>query len=56
VESITELVTVNVVAGELTLMMEAISSFETSVLQESHGVASQKTAFFILLLGCTEAS
>jgi hypothetical protein len=33
----------------VTLMMEALSSSETSFLQEPHGVTSQKTAFFIVL-------
>jgi hypothetical protein len=28
--------------------MEALSSFETSVLKEPRGVTSQKTAFFIV--------
>jgi hypothetical protein len=31
-----------------TLMMEALGSSETSVLQEPHGLTSQKTAFFIV--------
>jgi hypothetical protein len=30
----------------VTLMMETLSSSETSFLQEPHGVTSQKTAFF----------
>jgi hypothetical protein len=30
------------------LMMEAIYSSQTSVLQDLHGVTSQKTAFFIV--------
>jgi hypothetical protein len=29
-------------------MMEAISFFETSFLQETHGVTSQERAFFIV--------
>jgi hypothetical protein len=28
--------------------MEALSISETSVIQESHGATSQKTAFFVL--------
>jgi hypothetical protein len=32
----------------VTLMKEALSYSETSVLQESHGVTSQKTPFFML--------
>jgi hypothetical protein len=32
----------------VTLMMEAIIFYEKSVLQEPHGVASQKTTFFIV--------
>jgi hypothetical protein len=42
----------NVVPSSLilvTLMMEALSSSETSVLQESHGVTSQKTPLFLFL-------
>jgi demethoxyubiquinone hydroxylase (CLK1/Coq7/Cat5 family) len=31
----------------VTLMMEALSSSETSFLQEPHGVTSQKTLFFV---------
>jgi hypothetical protein len=31
----------------VTLMMEALHSSETSVLEETHGVTSQKTPFFI---------
>jgi hypothetical protein len=30
----------------VTLMMEALSSSEKSVIQEPHGVTSKKTAFF----------
>jgi hypothetical protein len=47
----TLLVTVNGVPISptlVTLMMEALSSSETSVLQQPHGVTSQKTAFFIV--------
>jgi hypothetical protein len=43
------LVTASVVPSSpilVTLMMEALSSSETSVLQESHSVTSQKTPFF----------
>jgi hypothetical protein len=43
------LVTANVVSSSPildTLMMEALSSSETSVLQEPHGVTSQKSPFF----------
>jgi acetylglutamate synthase len=43
------LLTVNVLPSSpilVTLMMEALSSSETSVLQEPHGVTSQKTSFF----------
>jgi hypothetical protein len=32
----------------LILMMEAIPPFETSVLQELHGITPQKTPFFTL--------
>jgi hypothetical protein len=35
----------------VTLMKEAPGSSETSVLQESHGVTSQKTTFFIVTAG-----
>jgi hypothetical protein len=44
------LVTANVPSSLIlvTLMMEALSSSETSVLQEPHGVTSQKTPFFIV--------
>jgi hypothetical protein len=44
-------VTANVVRSSavlVTLMMDAIRSSDTSVLKQSHGVASQKTAFFIV--------
>jgi hypothetical protein len=34
--------------GIVTLMKEVLSSYETSILQESHGVTSQKTAIFIV--------
>jgi hypothetical protein len=34
-----------------TLMMEAIQSFETFFLLDSHGMASQKTAFFMAEIG-----
>jgi hypothetical protein len=43
------LVTANVVPSSpilVTLMMEALSSSETSALTEPHGVTSQKTTFF----------
>jgi hypothetical protein len=43
------LVTANVVSSLLilfTLTVEAISSSDTSFLQELHGVIAQKTAFF----------
>jgi hypothetical protein len=42
------LVTANVVPSLpilVTLMMEALTSFETSALKEPHGVTSQMTAF-----------
>jgi hypothetical protein len=45
------LVAANVVPSSpilVTLIMEAINSFETSVLKEPHGVTSQKTSFFIV--------
>jgi hypothetical protein len=44
------LVTANVVPSSpiVTLMMEALSSSETSFLQEIHGVTSQRTQFFIV--------
>jgi hypothetical protein len=45
------LVMANVVASSpilVTLMKEAISSSETRLLQEPHGVTSQKTPFFIV--------
>jgi hypothetical protein len=45
------LVTVNVVpisSIPVTLMIEVLRSSETSVLQQPHGVTSQKTAFFIV--------
>jgi hypothetical protein len=44
-------VTANVVPSSpnlVTLMMEALRSSETSVLQQLHGVTSQKTQFFIV--------
>jgi hypothetical protein len=47
------LVIVNVVPRALihfTLMMEAIRSYEILFLQGPHGIASQKTAFFIVNL------
>jgi hypothetical protein len=34
--------------GTVTMMMEALSSSETSVIQEPQGVTSQKKAFFIV--------
>jgi hypothetical protein len=43
------LITVNIVPSSpilVALMMEALSSYEMSVLQKPHGVTSQKTAFF----------
>jgi hypothetical protein len=43
--------TVNLVPSPpiiVTLMMEALSSSESSILTKSHSVASQKTAFFIV--------
>jgi hypothetical protein len=45
------LVTASVVPNSpvlVTLMMEALSSSETWVLQQPYGVASQKTTFFIV--------
>jgi hypothetical protein len=45
------LVTADVVPSSpilVTLMMEPIRSSESSVLKETHGVTSQKTAFFIV--------
>jgi hypothetical protein len=45
------LVTANFVRSSpilVILMMDAARSSETSVLQEPHGVISQKTAFFIV--------
>jgi hypothetical protein len=35
-------------SASITLMMEALSSSETRLLQEPHGVTSQKMAFFIV--------
>jgi hypothetical protein len=46
------LVTVSVVPSSpilVTLIKETLSSSETSVLQQPHGVTSQKTPFYILL-------
>jgi hypothetical protein len=45
------LVTASIVPSSIlvTLMKEALSSSETSVLQESHGVISQKKPFFNIL-------
>jgi hypothetical protein len=45
------LVTANVPSSPIlvTLMKEALSSSETSFLQEPHGVTSQRTPFFITL-------
>jgi hypothetical protein len=37
-----------VTSNRRTLMKEALSSSETSVLKEPHGVTSQKTPFFIV--------
>jgi hypothetical protein len=45
------LVTASVVPGSpilVTLMREALSSSDTLVLTESHGVTSQKTSLFIV--------
>jgi hypothetical protein len=44
------LVTANVPSSPIlvTLMMEALSSSETSVLTRATGITSQKTAFFIV--------
>jgi hypothetical protein len=45
------LVTAKVVPSSpilVTLMLEVLSSSETSFLQEPHGVTSQKTPFFIV--------
>jgi hypothetical protein len=45
------LLTANVVPSSpilVTLMKEALSSSETSVIQEPHGLTSQKTPFFIV--------
>jgi hypothetical protein len=44
------MITANVVPSSpifVTLMKEAPGSYETSVLQESHDVTTQKTPFFI---------
>jgi hypothetical protein len=44
------LVTANAVSSSptlVTLMMDALSSYETSVLTRDTGITSQKTAFFI---------
>jgi hypothetical protein len=43
------LVTTNVLSSPrlVTLMKEALSTSETSVLKEPHGIPSQKTPFFI---------
>jgi hypothetical protein len=53
------LVTAKVVPSSLilvTLMMEALRSSKMSVLQEPHGVTSQKIAFFKEMMVCMKAT